>query len=78
MIFFLKKYTKKKVTKAIVTVPTSFNSDQITATKKAAEMAGLKLKDLLQEPTAAILAYIKKYKLGRSKMLIFDFGGGIK
>ncbi|PAV92361.1 hypothetical protein WR25_12582 [Diploscapter pachys] len=39
-------------------------------------MAGLKLKDLLQEPTAAILAYIKKHKLERSKILVFDFGGG--
>ena len=62
--------------KAIVTIPTSFNSDQIAATKKAVEMAGLKVKDLLQEPTAAIIAYIEKYKLGRSKILVFDFGGG--
>ena len=62
--------------KAIVTIPTSFNSDQIAATKKAAEMAGLKVKDLLQEPTAAIIAYIDKFKLGRSKIMVFDFGGG--
>ena len=64
------------MTKAVVTVPASFNSDQITATRKAAEMAGLKVKDLLQEPIAAILAYIEKYKLERSKIMIFDFGGG--
>ena len=66
------------MTKAVVTVPTSFNSDQIAATKRAAELAGLKLKNLLQEPTAAIIAYMEKYKLERSKILIFDFGGGIR
>ncbi|PAV62084.1 hypothetical protein WR25_07490 [Diploscapter pachys] len=70
------KYTNQKVTKAVVTVPASFNSDQIAATKKAAEMAGLKLKDLLQEPKATIIAYMEKYKLERSKIMIFDFGGG--
>ena len=64
------------MTKVVVTVPSSFNERQIAATKKAVEMAGLKLKDLLQEPTAAIIAYIEKYKLGRSKILVFDFGGG--
>ena len=66
------------MTKAVVTVPASFNSDQIAATKKAAEMAGLKVKDLLKEPTASMLAYIDKFKLERSKIMIFDFGGGIK
>ncbi|PAV74980.1 hypothetical protein WR25_10188 [Diploscapter pachys] len=70
------KYTRQKVTKAVVTVPASFQEGQIAATKRAIEMAGLKLKDLLQEPTAAILAYTAKYKLGRSKIMIFDFGGG--
>ena len=66
------------MTKAVVTVPASFNDRQIAATKKATEMAGLKLKDLLQEPTATIIAYMEKYKLERSKILVFDFGGGIK
>ena len=40
-------------------------------------MAGLKLKDLLKEPTAAIVAYMRKHKWKRSKIMIFDFGGGI-
>ena len=65
------------MTKAVVTVPASFNNRQIAATKKAAEMAGLKLKDLLKEPTAAIVAYMRKHKWKRSKIMIFDFGGGI-
>lgn len=65
------------MTKAVVTVPASFNDRQIAATKKAAEMAGLKVKDLLKEPTASMLAYIDKFKLERSKIMIFDFGGGI-
>ena len=66
------------MTKAVVTVPASFQEGQIAATKRAIEMAGLKLKNLLQEPTATIIAYMEKYKLERSKILIFDFGGGIK
>ena len=55
-----------------------FNSDQIAATKKAIELAGLKLKCLLQEPTAAAIAYNEKKKLGNSKLLVFDFGGGFQ
>ena len=39
-------------------------------------MAGLKVKDLLQEPTAAIIAYMDKLKLMKSKIMVFDFGGG--
>ena len=65
------------MTKAVVTVPASFQEGQITATKRAIEMAGLKLKELLKEPTASMLAYIDKFKLERSKIMIFDFGGGI-
>ena len=64
------------MTKAVVTVPASFQESQIAATKRAIEMAGLELKDLLQEPTAAIIAYMEKHKLERSKIMIFDFGGG--
>ena len=61
----------------MVTIPALFNSDQISATKKAVEMAGLELKYLLQEPTAAAIAYNHNAKLGGSKILIVDFGGGI-
>ena len=63
---------------AVVTVPAMFHPDQIAATKKAIELAGLKLKCLLQEPTAAAIAYNEKKKLGNSKLLVFDLGGGFQ
>ena len=72
------KYTNKKVIEAVVTVPAMFNPVQIAATKKAIELAGLKLKYLLEEPTAAAIAYNEKKKLGDSKLLVFDFGGGFQ
>jgi len=68
----------KQVTEAVVTVPAIFHPDQIAATEKAIELAGLRLKYLLQEPTAAAIAYNEKKKLGDSKLLVFDFGGGLQ
>ena len=65
------------MTGAVVTIPALFNSDQISATKRAVELAGLELKYLLHEPTAAAIAYNHRAKLGDSKILIFDFGGGM-
>ena len=73
----LQKYLKTKVIGAVITIPALFSSDQISATKRAVEMAGLELKYLLHEPTAAAIAYNHKTELGDSKILIFDFGGGI-
>ncbi|PAV74933.1 hypothetical protein WR25_14159 [Diploscapter pachys] len=70
-----KKYKGQKVIEAVVTVPAMFHPDQITATKKAIELAGLKLKCLLQEPTAAAIAYNDRVQLGNSKLLVFDLGG---
>ncbi|PAV64864.1 hypothetical protein WR25_05452 [Diploscapter pachys] len=70
------KYLSTKVTGAVVTVPALFNSDQIAATKRAVELAGLELKYLLKEPTSAAIAYNHKKKFENSKLLIFDFGGG--
>ncbi|PAV91031.1 hypothetical protein WR25_25709 [Diploscapter pachys] len=71
-----RKYKSQKVIEAVVTVPAMFISDQIAETKKAIELAGLKLKCLLQEPTAAAIAYNEKAKVGNSELLVFDFGGG--
>ena len=65
------------MTGAVVTIPALFNSDQISATKRAVELAGLELKYLLHEPIAAAIAYNHRAKLGDSKILVFDFGGGI-
>ena len=62
----------------MITIPALFNEKQIEATKKAAELAELKLKYLLQEPTAAVIAYNEKKKLGNSKLVVFDFGGGFQ
>ena len=64
------------VTGAVVTVPAFFNSDQIDATKRAIQMAGLDLKYLLEEPTAAALAYYNKMKMNNSTIMVFDWGGG--
>lgn len=64
-----------KVTAAVITVPAYFNNDQREATKKAGEIAGLEVKRIINEPTAAALAYgFNKNK--DEKIAVFDFGGG--
>ena len=64
------------MTGVVVTIPAFFNDKQQEATKKAVELAGLELKEMLHEPNAAAIAYNEKYKLGNSILLVFDFGGG--
>ena len=59
-----------------MTVPAFFQRNQKAATKKAIKLAGLELKGLLHEPNVAAIAYNEKKKLGNSKLLVFDFGGG--
>ena len=59
-----------------MTVPAFFNSDQINATKRAVQMAGLDLKYLLEEPTAAALAYYNQMRITDSTIMVFDWGGG--
>ncbi|PAV78905.1 hypothetical protein WR25_01898 [Diploscapter pachys] len=70
------KYLNQKVTGVVVTVPALFQENQRAATEKAIELAKLELKGLLHEPNAAAIAYNEKTKLGNSKLLVFDFGGG--
>ncbi|PAV81547.1 hypothetical protein WR25_10230 [Diploscapter pachys] len=65
-----------EVTGAVVTVPAFFNNDQIDATKRAIQMAGLDLKYLLEEPTAAAIAYYNKMRMTDSTIMVFDWGGG--
>ncbi len=68
-------YLGEKVTKAVITVPAYFNDAQRTATKHAGEIAGLEVLRIINEPTAASLAY----GLGKTKnetILVFDLGGG--
>ena len=64
------------VTEVVVAIPAFFQDNQERALKRAIEMAGLELKMLVKEPTAAAIAYNEKAKLGDSKLLVFDFGGG--
>ncbi|MCL5412981.1 MAG: Hsp70 family protein, partial [Candidatus Marsarchaeota archaeon] len=66
----------EEVNKAVITVPAYFNDNQRQATKDAGEIAGLEVVRLVNEPTAAALAYGID-KLGKEmKILVYDFGGG--
>ena len=70
-------YLGKKVTDAVVTVPAYFNDSQRQATKDAATIAGLKCLRIINEPTAAAIAYgLDKNKDDDTNVLIFDLGGG--
>ncbi len=64
------------VTEAVVTVPAYFNDSQRQATKEAGEIAGLKVSRIINEPTAAALAYGLDKKTTDSKVVVFDLGGG--
>src|SRR5512137_859662 len=65
----------EKVTDAVITVPAYFNDAQRQATKDAGEIAGLKVRRIINEPTAAALAYGLDKK-GEEKIVIYDLGGG--
>lgn len=67
---------KEKVEEAIITVPAYFNDKQRSDTKKAAKIAGLYADRLINEPSAAALAYRMQYGEEDQTLLIFDFGGG--
>ncbi len=68
-------YLGDTVDRAVITVPAYFNDSQRTATKEAGEIAGLKVERIINEPTAAALAYgLEKQK--NEKVAVFDFGGG--
>ncbi len=64
------------VTEAVITVPAYFNDAQRQATKEAGEIAGLKVRRIINEPTAAALAYGLDKKHSDHKIVVFDFGGG--
>jgi len=69
------KYLGEKVTEAVITVPAYFNDAQRQATKQAGEIAGLKVLRIINEPTAAALAYGLEKKKNET-ILVFDLGGG--
>lgn len=69
-------YLGQEVTDAVITVPAYFNDSQRQATKEAGEIAGLKVKRIINEPTAASLAYGLDKKNKDIKIAVFDLGGG--
>jgi len=69
-------YLGEEVTEAVVTVPAYFNDSQRQATKDAGRIAGLDVKRIINEPTAAALAYGMDKKRGDQKLAVFDLGGG--
>jgi len=69
-------YLGTTVTEAVITVPAYFNDSQRQATKEAGEIAGLKVRRIINEPTAAALAYGLDKKGKDQKIVVFDFGGG--
>ncbi len=69
-------YLGQDVSRAVITVPAYFNDSQRQATKEAGEIAGLKVERIINEPTAAALAYGLDKKGTDQKIVVFDFGGG--
>ncbi len=69
-------YLGHEVKEAVITVPAYFNDSQRQATKDAGKIAGLEVKRIINEPTAAALAYGVDKKGGDKKVAVFDFGGG--
>ena len=70
------EFLGEEVTEAVITVPAYFDDSQRQATKDAGKIAGLTVKRIVNEPTAAALAYCLDSKKGDEKVAIFDLGGG--
>ncbi|MDT2812168.1 molecular chaperone DnaK [Vagococcus lutrae] len=73
---FAEDYLGEKVTKAVITVPAYFNDSQRQATKDAGKIAGLEVERIVNEPTAAALAYGLDKTDKEERVLVFDLGGG--
>ncbi len=69
-------YLGEKVTEAVITVPAYFTDSQRQATKDAGRIAGLEVKRIINEPTAAALAYGMDKEEGQHRIMVFDLGGG--
>ena len=77
MVFNAEKYLNKKITKLVITVPANFSDSQRLLTRQAAEALQLKVLRIINEPTAAALAYgFDEKKNQDSNILVFDLGGG--
>jgi len=70
------EYLGEEVTEAVITVPAYFNDSQRQATKDAGKIAGLEVRRIINEPTAAALAYGLDKKRGDTKIAVYDLGGG--
>lgn len=74
---YAEEYLGEKVTRAVITVPAYFNDAQRQATKDAGKIAGLEVERIINEPTAAALAFgLDKDNINEEKILVFDLGGG--
>ena len=69
-------YLQQEVTEAVISVPAYFNDERRKATKRAGELAGLKVERIISEPTAAAIAYGLYENRENGKFLVFDLGGG--
>jgi len=69
-------YLGEEVTEAVITVPAYFNNHQRQATEDAGKIAGLKVRRVISEPTAAALAFGVDKKVGEMKVAVYDLGGG--
>ncbi len=80
ILSYMKEYAEakigEKVTKAVITVPAYFNDAERNATKNAGKIAGLEVERIINEPTAAALAYGIDDKSKDEKILVYDLGGG--
>jgi molecular chaperone DnaK len=70
------EYLGQEITEAVITVPAYFNDSQRQATKDAGEIAGLKVRRIINEPTAAALAYGLDKKGRDHTVAVYDLGGG--
>lgn len=70
------EFIGQEVTEAVISVPAYFNDARRRATKRAGELAGLKVERIISEPTAAAVSYGIYHKKDNTKFLIFDLGGG--
>ncbi|MDD6070131.1 MAG: molecular chaperone HscC, partial [Clostridiales bacterium] len=69
-------FLQEEVTEAVISVPAYFNDERRKATKRAGELAGLKVERIISEPTAAAIAYGLYQNRENGKFLVFDLGGG--
>jgi len=76
LVEYAEKSLQEKITDVVITVPANWNDAQKTATKVAGELAGLNVIRLINEPTAAALAFGIKNIQTEEQLLVFDFGGG--